>query len=168
MLDELTNGDRVKLQIKQRLFVEHYLTTRNGVEAARQAGYNGNDATLRSIASENLTKPNIRAAIDQRLRSTILSANQVLSELSEVAFADWREFIEITTDKNGNTVDVRLKLTDKLKALELLGKYHKLFVDKFEIVQPEDLDAALERELARVAGADQEAGTGETQSEAIN
>jgi phage terminase small subunit len=158
----------MKLSLKQTLFVEQYLITRNGREAAKLAGYKGNDATLRQVAAENLAKPYIRAAIDQRLRSTILSANQVLAELSDVAFADWREFIEIITDKDGNTVDVKLRLGDKLKALELVGKYHKLFVDKLEIAQPEDLDAALERELARVAGADQEAGTSQTPSETVH
>lgn len=156
------------LTVKQKLFVEHYLATRNGVEAARLAGYSGNDATLRTVAWENLTKPDIRTEIEARLRPFILSANQVLAELSEVAFADWREFIEIVTDKLGNTVDVKLRLNDKLKALELVGKYHKLFTDKVEFAAGEDLDAALERELARVAGADQEAGSGEAEGESVH
>lgn len=41
-------------------------TFNNGVESARFAGYKGNDRTLAAIASENLTKPNIKRAIDEK------------------------------------------------------------------------------------------------------
>ena len=46
---------------KQRQFVDWYCSSDarcNGTEAARRAGYRGNDNTLRAVASENLTKPN--------------------------------------------------------------------------------------------------------------
>lgn len=57
------------LSPKQRAFVSAYIGSANGNgrEAARVAGYQGSDATLRSVAYENLTKPDIRAAIDEHL-----------------------------------------------------------------------------------------------------
>jgi hypothetical protein len=56
----------------------------------------------------------------------------VLSELADIAKADWREFVEIRYDKDGKMIDATLRLTDKIKALELVGKHHKLFTDKIE------------------------------------
>ena len=48
---------------KQQKFVQEYVVCLNGTEAARRAGYS--HKTARQIASENLTKPYIRAAIDR-------------------------------------------------------------------------------------------------------
>jgi hypothetical protein len=54
--------------------------------------------------------------------------------LADVAFADWREFVTVRTHpKTGAQIDVRMDLTNKVKALELLGKYHSLFVEKQEV-----------------------------------
>lgn len=55
-----------KLTPKQQLFVSEFLKTGNATEAARKAGYKGNAETLRSIGKENLTKPPIKRAIDEK------------------------------------------------------------------------------------------------------
>lgn len=54
-----------KLTPKQQRFVEAYCgeAKGNATEAARLAGYAGNDVTLRAVAHENLTKPHIAATI---------------------------------------------------------------------------------------------------------
>jgi hypothetical protein len=49
------------LTIKQERFVVAYILCGNGAEAARRAGYS--ERTARQIASENLTKPDVQAAI---------------------------------------------------------------------------------------------------------
>lgn len=49
---------------KQELFCREYFISLNGRAAAEKAGYKGNPNTLRAIASENLTKPNIAAVMD--------------------------------------------------------------------------------------------------------
>jgi len=48
---------------KQEKFVHEYLVCANATEAARRAGYS--HKTARQIASENLSKPDIKAAIDR-------------------------------------------------------------------------------------------------------
>lgn len=190
-------GDKVRLTLKQRKFCLAYTgeANGNGVEAARLAGYRGSDLTLRVSASENLTKPNVlrfisqlRADAEKAAQGKILSATEVLVGLTRIAEADIAEVFEpdgtfdlASAKRRGASRLIKSmsfdKDTGRVTKLELhnahgahvdLGKYHKLFVDKFEIVMPEDLDAALERELARVAGADQEAGTSETASEAVH
>lgn len=53
---------------KQKLFIENYLGSWNATEAARQAGYKGNDVTLATIGHENLhDKPYITEEINRRI-----------------------------------------------------------------------------------------------------
>jgi len=121
-----------RLTHKQKLFVEAYLANPNGTEAARVAGYKGDDAQLAVIASQNLKKLNIAEKVEERVSQAAMTADEVLAELADIAKADWREFIEIKYDKDGKVVDATLRLGDKIKALELVGKHHKLFTDKLE------------------------------------
>lgn len=125
-----------KLRLKQQLFVEAYVGVAQGnaSKAARKAGYKGNDATLRAIASQNLTKPNIIAAIAERTAKikNIMSRDEVLEELSDIARAPWQEFLEIRHDKDGNIIDAQLKLADKIKALDLVGKAHGIYMKSQE------------------------------------
>jgi len=51
---------------KQKMFIEHYLKCWNATEAARQAGYKGNNVTLASVGCENLTKPAVKEHLEKR------------------------------------------------------------------------------------------------------
>ena len=64
---EIPAGQK-KLTEKQRRFVEAYMgqAVGNATEAARLAGYKGNRITLESTGRENLGKPRIREAINER------------------------------------------------------------------------------------------------------
>jgi len=91
-----------KLSPKQKLFAEYYLQTWNATVAARKAGYKGNYPTLRSIGSENLTKPNIKAEISKRLNETVMESDEVLARLASMArgfdiseYTELREIFEI-------------------------------------------------------------------------
>lgn len=121
-----------ELSQKQKLFVEAFLANPNATEAARKAGYKGNDVTLASVGAENLRKPQIAKLVEKRVESAAMSANEVLEELALIAKCDWQDFVEVRRDKFGDVIDASLKLSDKIKALELIGKHHKLFTDKFE------------------------------------
>lgn len=67
------------LNKKQRDFVDHYITHWNATKAAIDAGYS--EKSARSIASENLTKPNIRAAIEAEI-TQILPKGEVVQRLA--------------------------------------------------------------------------------------
>ncbi len=83
-----------KLTNKQEMFVESYLSNGgNGVRAAEQAGYAGGDNTLRAIASENLTKPNIRGRIRERVSEAQVEANEVIGTLASHMRADIGEIM---------------------------------------------------------------------------
>jgi phage terminase small subunit len=131
----------------------------NATQAAIRAGYSTD--TAKEIGSENLTKPNIRAYIDkeiaERSKRTGINQDRVIRELARIAFVNANDVINIdeatlkdnaTEDdtaaiasvkvktiptKDGEGVEREIKLTDKLKALELLGKHLGMFKDKVEL-----------------------------------
>ena len=90
------------LTTKQRLFVQYYLETYNATQAAILAGYS--ERSARSIAAENLAKPDIAAEINRHVEIMGMGANERLATLSAIA-----------RDKAGKT-------SDRLRAIELLGK----------------------------------------------
>jgi hypothetical protein len=82
-----------ELTTLQKAFVYEYpLCNFNGTEAAARAGYKGNRVTLATVASENLRKPKIKAAIDLLLQERAMSANEVLYRLTEQARATHAQY----------------------------------------------------------------------------
>lgn len=126
-----------RLTLKQQRFINSYLgeAKGNATAAARAAGYQGDDQTLRRTAADNLTNPHIRARIDEVMQAESLSAHEVLRELTAVASAPTEHFMQVirpADDETGAPMQVRLDYSSKVKSLELLGKYHKLFTEKVE------------------------------------
>lgn len=127
-----------RLTNKQRAFISHYLICLNATEAARLAGYKGNYATLRSIGSENLTKPNIKAEIDRRLKSLHLTADDALARLASHARADMGDCIEIT-DNGLWKLDLK-----KMKELGLTHLIKKLSWNEYgPVIELHDVQAAI-------------------------
>lgn len=94
MADEQQKTPLDDLSGKQLPFVLAYVSNGfNGFKAAREAHYEGNNATLRSIASENLTKPNIRAAIKHLMEGAAMSAEEVLARLAQQARGTMEDFL---------------------------------------------------------------------------
>ena len=141
---------------KQKRFIEEYLIDLNATQAAIRAGYSPD--TAKSIGSENLTKPDITAqiarAMAERSRRTGVNADRVIMELAKIAFVNANDVIDpkTATIKEGalpedtaaiQSVKVKtfgedglervIKMADKLKALELLGKHLGMFRDKLEV-----------------------------------
>jgi len=217
------------LTTKQQAFVEHYLRSWNASQAARDAGYSEKSARL--IGSENLTKPDIQAAIEARLAELKMSADEVLARLADQARGSMADFLrvdeeeitlswsllkvptnadgdpdlagvvmELASQENVQPTDqilrtatvkravarldllqagergklglvkkyslddkgkVSIELHDAQSALQLLGRHHKLFVDRTELtgkdgnpIEVSDARATLAAKLARRAGAD--------------
>ena len=144
---------------KQKRFVEEYLIYLNATRAAIRAGYSPDSA--RDIGCENLTKPNIKAAIDramaERSRRTGINQDRVIQEIAKLAFLNPVDVIDmdeatvrgeahrddtaciasvkvknIPTD-DGAITEREVKTYDKLKALELLGKHLGMFTDRVKV-----------------------------------
>jgi phage terminase small subunit len=86
------------LTTKQQRFVDAYVANPNGARAAIQAGYSAK--TARAIASENLRKPEIVAAIRKATKRQQARADarieKVRAALAEIAFADIRGIFDET------------------------------------------------------------------------
>lgn len=159
------------LNPKQQLFVDHYLTSLNAKQAAIKAGYSERSAEVQG--SVLLSNPKVKSKIDEamakRSKKLQITAERVLRELAIIAFSDMGKF----ADWSGNTIklknsealrpglsrviqevserssqlgsSVKIKLYDKLKALELLGDHLGLYTE--EASTPET-DKALDDALA--------------------
>ena len=91
--------------------MEHYLETWNATEAARRAGYRGNDVTLASVGYENVRKPQVAEAIKRRLAEKAMTADEALSRLADVARGNLGRYVTVSaTGKIG--LDYQ-KLTDE-------------------------------------------------------
>jgi phage terminase small subunit len=144
---------------KQKLFCKEYLVDLNATQAAIRAGYSADSAA--AIGSENLIKPEIQARVqelmDKRSKRTEITADRVLKELARIGFSDPRKVmawngetmvvkdseelseddaacvseVSSTTTKEGGSI--KLKMHDKIAALDKLGKHLKLFTDVADV-----------------------------------
>lgn len=141
---------------KQRRFTEEYLIDLNATQAAIRAGYSPD--TAYSIGQENLKKPEIKTriakAMAERSRRTGVNADRVVMELAKIAFVNANDVIDVDTATikpdaapedtaaiqsvkvktfGEDGLEREIKMADKLKALELLGKHMGMFKDKVEL-----------------------------------
>lgn len=125
-----------KLTLKQKRFADEYIISANATAAAIRAGYS--KKTARSIGQENLTKPDIKAYIDERLEKLesekIATQEEVLQYLTSIMRGDQQEKTLISVGEFGQKiVDIDVGAKDRIKAAELLGKRYRLFTDKVEM-----------------------------------
>jgi phage terminase small subunit len=144
---------------KQKAFVQEYLIDLNATQAAIRAGYSPTSA--RQIADENMSKPDIKNAIDraiaERSKRTGINADRIILELAKIAFVNPTDVINMDEatvrgeanredtaaissvkvkripTEAGDIVEREVKVYDKIKALELLGKHVGMFTDKFKV-----------------------------------
>lgn len=160
---------------KQSAFVSHYLASWNATQAAISAGYSAK--TARSIGAENLTKPDIQAAIQARLSELKMGADEVLTRLTEQARGSLAAFLrrdgdgELTgfdlsedkplhllkkasvtrrTFKDTEETTVSIEVYDAQAALTLLGKHHKLFSEQ-ALQMNLDVSTLTTEQLERIA-----------------
>lgn len=74
-----------KLTTKQRLFVEAYLANANGVQAARKAGYVGDENTLAMTASRLIRNDKVSKLINKRIEKAAMTADEWLAEVAALA-----------------------------------------------------------------------------------
>ncbi|HFG0462694.1 TPA: terminase small subunit [Streptococcus pyogenes] len=130
------DGKLSKLTLKQKRFADEYIISANATAAAIKAGYS--KKTARSIDQENLTKPDIKAYIDERLEKLesekIATQEEVLQYLTSIMRGDQQEKTLISVGEFGQKiVDIDVGAKDRIKAAELLGKRYRLFTDKVEM-----------------------------------
>jgi hypothetical protein len=82
------------LTLKQERWVNAYLETGNATEAARIAGYKGDDNQLGVVGHENLRKLKIRQRIEDRLAEADVTPNEVIKTLASHMRLDATELFD--------------------------------------------------------------------------
>ncbi|MEE1439256.1 MAG: terminase small subunit [Christensenellales bacterium] len=140
---------------RQERFCQEYLIDLNATQAYIRAGYSAR--TAHNCASRLMAKAGVRARIDElmavRSRRTGVTQERVVRELARIAFVDPTQAIDFEcaglredakADDRAALMSVRVKsgddfterevrLYDKVRALELLGKHLGMFTEKVEL-----------------------------------
>ena len=121
---------------RQKRFCEEYLIDCNGTQAAIRAGYSEKTAT--KIAAENLTKPDIREYIDEKLAEMssqrTADAREVMEYLTSVMRGEHKEQVLRLVGNGTQKIDsMNVTEKDRLKAAELIGKRYGLFKESVDV-----------------------------------
>ncbi|MBM3606484.1 MAG: terminase small subunit [Alphaproteobacteria bacterium] len=157
-----------KLTAKQARFVDEYLVDLNATQAAIRAGYSAQQARSighQNLLKPAIAEA-IAAAQAARAQRTAIDADWVLRRLADEAVADladiltengavkpvkdwppiWRQGLVAGLDVAENTVEgvkvgqtVKVKLSDRIKRIELIGKHVNVqaFREKVDISNPD-------------------------------
>ena len=133
-----------KLTPKQEKFVQEYLIDLNATQAAIRAGYS--ERTAKSIGQENLTKPDIAAAIEaaqaEVSKRTEITQEWVLLNLKTVAercmqsapVLDRKGLQVFVENAEGDIVPAyTFNSMGATRSLELLGKHIGMFGDSLKV-----------------------------------
>ena len=116
------------MNIRQERFCQEYIIDHNATEAAKRAGYS--PKTAYSIGQRLLKNVEVKERIDKLLSPSMekaaVTADRVVGELAQIAFADVTKLIKCD--------EFRYTANEKLRALEMLGKYLSLFTDKTHVM----------------------------------
>lgn len=148
-----------KLSNKQKLFCDEYLIDLNVTQAAIRAGYSKKYSSDK--AYKLLEKLEIKSYIDKKMKAREkrieITQDMVINELAKIAFANTTDYVEVedkgqykmvntkpTKDLTPDQVaaiasikqganGIEIKLHDKVRALEDIGRHLGMFKDKIEI-----------------------------------
>lgn len=144
-----------RLTNKQAAFVREYLIDLNATQAAIRAGYSKKAAA--SIGAENLRKPHILKKIQEgaakKEEQAKLDGAGVVEELRKIAMAEAQGE---AYNRDGVPFSVKPSISERTRALELLGRHFSIFNDKSEItIKGLELDRLSDDELARLAAGEE-------------
>lgn len=139
-----------ELTAKQARFVNEYIRTLNVTQSAIKAGYSVNSAHYRLLKKPPI-KQYIQEQKDKIIDENVLNAKELLHVLTSAAVGDETETKEVVVkrgeykenpqsgkvqlvyNEHVELIEAPIKPSNRLKARDMLGKYHKLFTDKHDI-----------------------------------
>lgn len=128
----------MKLTQKQQKFCDYYIELGNAKKAAIKAGYS--PKTAKAIGAENLTKPYLKAYIDERLEEIknerTADAQEVMEFLTSVMRGEIKEPVTVLDgDGYQKVVDLQPSVQTRRAAAVDIGKRYALFTDKVDLQQ---------------------------------
>ena len=172
---------------KQKIFADEYLIDLNATRAYRVAYTNvKKDDTAAAAAARMLRNVKVAEYIQERMQErqqrTEVTQDRVVQELAAIAFAKATDYVTIKsngpaavvmikstddlTDEQVRAIagikeganGIEIKLNDKEKALELLGRHLGMWNDKLEVKAPaiddsiKEMEAYFEQQKASGSG----------------
>ena len=172
---------------KQKIFADEYLIDLNATRAYRVAYPRVKKENVAAVnGSKMLRNTKVAAYIQERMmerqQRTEVTQDRVVQELAAIAFAKTTDYVEIRNIDSATTVlikatdklsekqcraiagikeganGIEVKLNDKEKALELLGRHLGMWNDKLDIKTPaidetiKEMEAYFERQKKRGTG----------------
>ncbi len=162
---------------KQKIFADEYLIDLNATRAYKVAYPRvKNDETAATNASRLLRNAKVAAYVTERMEArqkrTEITQDRVIEELAAIAFARVTDFTQIVDGKvvwtdteklseeqsraiaeiKEGKFGIELKLNDKEKALELLGRHLGMFKDKLEVTGLEAEQTKLDDLIQQMRG----------------
>ena len=127
-----------KLTPKQERFANEYIKTLNVTQSAIKAGYSPNSAhvTGSRLLRKDKVDEYIKSKKDEIMDDAILSAKELLYLLTQAAVGDETETtgrMNLVYNEHVETVEVPIKPSDRMKARDLIGRYHSLFTEKVDL-----------------------------------
>lgn len=162
------------MNVKQKAFVDEYMKDFNGTQACIRAGYSPKGA--RQTGSKLLAHTNINAEVERRKealrRENSVTVEKIIKQLALIAFTPITSFMtwsggavdlknsddiplelhsvieQIEESANPTAHNIKLRFSNRMKAIELLGKHFGMFTDKIEITD-DKLKEVLKRKLGK-------------------
>ena len=144
-----------ELTERQKRFCEEYVIDLNGTQAAIRAGYSESGASVEG--TRLLANANVKSLIDklkaEKTSANKTTAQRVIDELSSIAFSDMKDLMSVDNaimdlrqmdegvSRTISSLEVdemrvegmtigqtkKVKLWDKMRALDMLGKHFGIF-----------------------------------------
>lgn len=111
---------------KQQLFADYYIETLNATQSAIKAGYSEKTAYSQGqrLLKHVEIKDYIEGIMEKKDSERIASQDEILEILTKIIRGEETE--ELYT-MSGDKINKKPKISDRLKAIELLGKRYNLF-----------------------------------------
>ena len=172
---------------KQKIFADEYLIDLNATRAYRKAYPNckkdsSADAAARKLLGNTRIQKYISERMEERQKRTEVTQDRVVEELAAIAFSKATDYVEIRSNGVAGMVIIKptselsdtqvraisgikegangieIKLNDKEKALELLGRHLGMWNDKLDVKTPaiddsiKEMEAYFEQQKASGSG----------------
>lgn len=143
-----------KLTTKQRAFILEYMANgHNATRAAIAAGYSPKGADVAGWTLVHVTanvSEEINRLTELAYKKSGISAAYILGSLKEIAEACKMRRVERNEEGEEVTKPGVIDSAGANRALELLGKNQKLFIDSMELTRKTDLQDLTDEELLKI------------------
>ncbi|MDR0819753.1 MAG: terminase small subunit [Oscillospiraceae bacterium] len=123
---------------KQRIFCDEYIRCNNQTEAYLIAYPHTKNRNTAGVLANQLRKHKeiasyIKEQTEKISNGRIADAQELLERLTAMIRGELEEETVVWVRGEPTTMKTKIKIREQQKAIEMLGKYHRLFTEKIEL-----------------------------------